>query len=115
MEDIFMKKTVIFFILSMVLIGSCAAQNVNNASRLIGTWDSNNDNSQWVFYSNGTGLNGNNNNNNNTFKYGASETMVVIIVDKNDYKFIYYYSLSLDGKTLIFYDGNRIGHWLTKR
>ena len=50
-----MKKVVVFVILAMVLIGSCAAQSAtNDAQRLVGTWVSENG---WtlVFNANGTG------------------------------------------------------------
>jgi hypothetical protein len=57
-----MKKTIIFVVLAMVLIGSCAAQSANNeAQRIIGTWVSEYGSSiTVVFNANGTGTwNGN--------------------------------------------------------
>ena len=49
-----MKKTVVFVVLAMVLIGSCAAQSANDAQRLVGTWVTE-DGKTLVFNANGTG------------------------------------------------------------
>jgi len=48
-----MKKTVLFSILVLVVVCSCAAQNSNNAQKIIGIWtDQFGD--TWVFNANGT-------------------------------------------------------------
>jgi len=61
-----MKKAVIFVVLTMVVIGYCAAQNANDAQRIVGTW-TDQQNQTWVFNANGTGTFGGNN-----FNYGIS-------------------------------------------
>jgi len=33
-----MKKTIIFVVLAMLVISYCAAQNANDALRIVGTW-----------------------------------------------------------------------------
>jgi len=50
-----MKKAVIFIFLTMVVIGSCAAQSANDAKRIVGTWVSENSAVTLVFNANGTG------------------------------------------------------------
>jgi hypothetical protein len=76
-----MKKTVILFVLAlvMVLIGSCAAQSANNiAQRIVGTWTQVNDTNPfntnkgtiWIFKANGTGTQGGSTN----FNYGISSS-----------------------------------------
>ena len=74
-----MKKAVIFIVLVMLVIGSCAAQSANNdAQRIVGTWtvEANPDSREdkaftdgtiWVFNANGTGTRGGQN-----FFYGIS-------------------------------------------
>ena len=47
-----MKKTVIFVVLAMVLIGSCTAQSTTADQRIVGTWT--NEGSTLVFNANGT-------------------------------------------------------------
>jgi ligand-binding sensor domain-containing protein len=47
-----MKKLFIFFFLSMVVMGSCFAQNVNNAQRIVGTW-TDIEGYTWVFSADG--------------------------------------------------------------
>ena len=49
-----MKKTVIFVVLAMVVVGFCAAQSANDAQRIVGTWVSE-EGYTFVFNANGTG------------------------------------------------------------
>jgi len=53
-----MKKAVIFVVLAMVVIGSCAAQSANDAQRIVGTWSGVSNSGvafTYVFNANGTG------------------------------------------------------------
>ena len=74
-----MKKTIIFLVLAMVLIGSCAAQNANDAQRIVGTWTQNSSSTVFVFNANGTGTWGGNN-----FTYGISASGEIYVVPSAD-------------------------------
>ena len=51
-----MKRVVVFIVLAMVVIGSCAAQSASNdAQRLVGTWVSEDGHWTLVLNANGTG------------------------------------------------------------
>ena len=53
-----MKKAVVFVVLAMVVICSCAAQSATADQRIVGTWVCSADNGQsrtYVFNANGTG------------------------------------------------------------
>jgi len=50
-----MKKTIIFVVLAMLVIGYCAAQNANDALRIVGTWVSGDGKTTIIFTANGTG------------------------------------------------------------
>ena len=50
-----MKKGVVFVVLAIVVIGSCAAQSANDAQRIVGTWTTDDDGTTYVFNANGTG------------------------------------------------------------
>ena len=105
-----MRKITAFVLFTLIVVTSCSAQS-NNANRLVGSWNNNQDNVQWVFNSNGTGTNGN-----NSFRYSATETMVAIIFGTGTV-YVYYYSVSSDGRTLIIEGGTSGGtsRWLTKQ
>jgi len=105
-----MKKAVVFVVLAMVLIGSCAAQSASNeAQRIVGTWtvEKSTSSNAWlatgnvlVFNANGTAvLNGIN------FNYGISTSGEISLIstvstDKQTYKLF----ISPDGKRIIFSD-----------
>ena len=94
-----MKKFVVFVVLAMVLISSCAAQNAaNDAQRIVGTWET--DGGQtFVFNANGTG-NGSGfaqSGLNRDFFWGVTITGVVRIVGVGEITFY----LSPDGRRMI--------------
>ena len=67
-----MKKAVVFVILTIFVIGSCAAQSATADQRIVGTWKQvgngySPDGTVWVFNANGTGTYGGQN-----FFYGIS-------------------------------------------
>ena len=73
-----MKKAVVFVLLAMVVIGSCAAQSANDAQRVVGTWVSEDGKNTIVFNANGTGTyNGKN------FNYGIFASAEIYITDVN--------------------------------
>ena len=95
-----MKKTVIFFVLAMVVIGSCAAQSANDAQRIVGTWVSTDGKTTCVFNANGTGTWAGEN-----IFYGISSTgelyMMLANGSDRDHSTLY---MSPDGRRMI-YDG----------
>jgi len=110
-----MKKTVVFFIVGVVLFGVCSAQSTNAqsaniAQKIIGTWvDDEGD--TWIFNANGNlSIDG------DVFKFGVTDTQLVYMVGTN--LRVYNISISSDGKTLILV---RIGYgesgafWLIKK
>ena len=89
-----MKRVIVFIVLAMVVIGSCAAQSANNdAQRLVGTWVSD-DNVTYVFNANGTGTR-----NGNDFFWGFSIDGSLFITAHNTNYVLY---MSPDGRRIIF-------------
>jgi len=96
-----MKKAVVFVVLVMVLAGSCVAQSAgNDAQRIVGTWVSNEDQTQitWVFNANGTGT-GSGGGRTETFDYGISAGGKIYISLSSQYCGDLY--MSPDGKRMI--------------
>ena len=94
-----MKKAVIFVVLVMVVIGSCAAQSANNAQKIIGTWVDNNTGKTWVFNANGTVSGTDKHGDNFVYKIGFTDTKLSFS-DGEDLA-LFNFSISSDGKTLI--------------
>jgi len=92
MEDIRMKKFVVFFVLAIVIITSCAAQSQNIERQIVGTW-TDQKNVTWVFNANGT------------FTYGTSNGRFngtqLAYSDGDRGAFVYNISMSSDGRTII--------------
>ena len=92
-----MKKAVFFVILAMVVIGFCAAQNANDAQRIVGTWTQASRGfdcdvgTLWVFNANGTGTYGG-----KDFNYGISASGEILITGFNAIKLF----MSPDGKRM---------------
>ena len=89
-----MKKKVLVFLLFVLTLGVCFAQNAANERRIIGTWVDTNGQT-WAFNANGTltykGV---------AFKFGATVTQLAILEDNTDLA-IYDISISSDGTTII--------------
>ena len=101
-----MKKTVIFVVLVMVLIGSCAAQNANgDAQRIVGTWTQEDGPLSFVFNINGTGsCNGFNSSiyNGNIFWGISSSGRLYIMFQRDGWDYTFF--LSPDGRIMIYND-----------
>jgi len=102
-----MKKAVVFVVLAMLVICSCAAQSANDAQRIVGTWVSENISNYtrtFVFNANGTGTRTDSDDGKTfNFFWGVSASGELFI-DGNFFKF----ALSPDGKRMFLnYDGNR--------
>jgi len=98
-----MKKFVfVVLAMAMVLIGSCTAQNSNNARRIIGTWVDNNTGNTWVFNTNGTVSGTDEDEDDFVYKFGVTDTKLAFLdsesINSNN---IFNFSISSDGKTLI--------------
>jgi len=131
MEGICMKKAVLFFVLVLTIVGSCAAQNSNNAQKIIGTW-TDQGNLTWVFSADGKlTISNPRTGNTDLYKYVVTDTklsrMAEITNAANAAIETYDILLSADGKTLVLAngwnssisDGIRItqifSRWLTKK
>jgi hypothetical protein len=121
MEDICMKKIVFSIFLLILFIGSCAAQNANNAQKIIGTWIDTTD-TTWTFKSDGTF-------GNDQGKYSVADTKLIILTTNGNLS-LYSIFISDNGKTLIiirerfysvndkrFYagDSQNLFYWCTKK
>jgi hypothetical protein len=49
-----MKKRIVFFVLAVLVIGLCGAQNNTNEQKIIGAWVNNVSEETWVFNADGT-------------------------------------------------------------
>jgi hypothetical protein len=114
MEDGCMKKAVVFIVLAMVVLGSCAAQNVNNERRIVGAWVDH-EGDTWVFSADGKlTCDGEN------IKYAVTDTELATLED-DDTLAIFSISISSDGKNLILsmlQDRGSMfseGYWLIKK
>ena len=103
-----MKKFVGFVVLAIVVICSCAAQNVaQDAQRIVGTWVGEYDSSAtYVFNSNGTGtVSGYSSSRDGNIFWGVSVSgELQIIYLNNNGNDLYTFYLSPDGRKMI-YDG----------
>jgi hypothetical protein len=96
-----MKRAVVFIVLAIVLISSCAVQNANDAQKIVGTWVSEIHNV--VFNANGTGIwNGEN------IFYGFSSGGSIIILGSSRFPVPIETTLyiSPDGSKIIFFGSN---------
>ena len=96
-----MKKTIVFVILAMFVIGFCTAQSSNDAQKIVGTWVSEIHNV--VFNANGTGIwNG------EKFFYGISTGGNIIILGSSQFPVPIESTLyiSPDGRKIIFFGRN---------
>jgi hypothetical protein len=96
-----MKKAVIFVVLAMVLIGSCAAQSTNDAQRIVGKWTNISSDlliSVLVFNANGTGTMTRNNVENINFNWGISANGDIFISSIGEKKLYW----STDGRRMSF-------------
>ena len=73
-----MKRAVVFVVLAMVVIGSCAAQSANDSQRIVGTWVSEDGKVTIVFNTNGTGT-GEGGGEKHNFSYGISASGEIYI------------------------------------
>jgi uncharacterized protein with beta-barrel porin domain len=89
-----MKKAVIFFVLTMVVLSSCIAQNVNNERRVVGTW-TDHEGETWVF-----GADGKLTCDGEEIKYVVTDTELATLEDDGTLA-IFNISMSSDGKNLI--------------
>jgi hypothetical protein len=123
-KGFFMKRTLAFFIVGIVLFGSCSAQrtnaqNTNIAQRLIGTWvDS--DGITWVFNADGTGTVTNVRGDSEAVKFAIADTKLAIFAEDRDSLAIFSCAISSDGKQLILektYGSSFFGgaYWLSKK
>jgi len=96
-----MKRAVVFIVLAIVLISSCAVQSANDSQKIVGTWVSEIHNV--VFNANGTGIwNGEN------ISYGISAGGSIILLGSTQFPVPVESTLyiSPDGKKIIFYGRN---------
>ena len=111
MEDIFVKKTMLFFVLAMVVVCSCFAQNTN-AQKIVGTW-TDQKGGVWIFNSDGTY-------NSKGEKYVVADSKLAILLT-NGSLITYDISFSADGKSLILIGIRNDGmshystYWCTKK
>ena len=105
-----MRKTVFLIILLLVFNGLVFAQSTGNENRIIGSWQSIQNSSEiWVFNNNGTmtmeGI---------ACRYAITNSQLAIYIDRD--LFVYDYSISTDGRTLILISSiDRIACCLIKR
>jgi len=88
-----MKKAVIFFVLVLIVIGSCAAQNSNVAEKIVGTW-TDNGGGTWVFSANGKLTISN-----HEAKYYIIDTKLAITKGRNEFG-VWDIIISSDGSAL---------------
>ena len=94
-----MKRFGVFVVLTVLLVSSCAAQSVNNAQRIIGTWVDNNTGKTWVFNANGTVSGTDEDGDDFQYKFGFTDTKLVFSDDST--LNVFNFSISSDGRTLI--------------
>ena len=108
----FLMKKIVFFIIAMVVFGSCFAQkadaqSANIEQKIIGTWAEQNGDT-WVFNTNGTlTMSG------EQCKYVVINTKIALYSSQKT--FVYDILISSDGKTLILSPYFGLGFWLTKK
>jgi len=111
-----MKRVLVLFIVGVVFFGACSAQsanaqNANFGQRIIGTWvDS--IGRTWVFNADGNGTR--TRSDDRTFKFAVIDAKLAIQWSDN-YFYMYYISMSSDGKILFLDNNDASGFWLTKQ
>jgi hypothetical protein len=118
-----MKNTVVFFIAAMAVFGASStqraeAQSTNIAQKIIGTWVDQHG-VTWVFSANGTLTQTYRSDITEEYKYIITDTMLAY-QSFNGYVWVYRFSITSDGKTLIIPINDSVhntdtGFWLTKK
>ena len=99
-----MKKAVVFVVLTMVMIGSCAAQNATADQRIVGTWIITYEDGRsatYVFNANGTGTRIDRDGETLKIFWGVSVSGEICIsrYDNNSGNY-YKYAISPDGRSM---------------
>ena len=113
-----MKRVLVILVVGVVLFGTSAqraeAQSTNIAQKIIGTWIDQVGRT-WVFNANGIHTLTYSNGNTSEYKFGVTDTMLAVQSSGGD-TWVYYFSISSDGRTLIVKVGYETdGYLLTKK